>query len=67
MHVKVTDLEVRSKRNNLRFDGLQQAQGEDWYGSEAKIKKVIKGKLGTENVEVERAHRIGKEKRDEPS
>ena len=29
--------------------------------------KVIKEKLGTENVEIERAHRIGKEERDEPS
>ena len=29
LHVKVRDLEHRSRRNNLRFDGLSQAQGED--------------------------------------
>ena len=29
--------------------------------------KVIKEKFGTENVKIERAHRIGKEERDEPS
>ena len=34
----------------FRFDGLSQAQGEDWHGSEAKIKKVIKEKLGIENL-----------------
>ena len=34
----------------FRFDGLSQAQGKDWYGSEAKIKKVIKEKLGIENL-----------------
>ena len=45
LHVKVRDLEDRSRRNNLRFDGLSQAQGEDWHGSEGKIKKLIKEKL----------------------
>ena len=34
------DLEDRSRRNNLRFDGLSQAQGEDWHGSEAKLKSL---------------------------
>ena len=55
LHVKVRDFEDRSRRNNLRFGGLLQAQGEDWHGSEAKIKKLIKEKLGTENIEIERA------------
>ena len=48
-------------------DWLSQAQGEDWHGSEAKIKKFIKEKLGNENVEIQRAHRIGKEERNDPS
>ena len=50
LHVGVRDLEDRSRRNNLCFDGLSQAQGEDWHGSEAKIKKLIKEKLGIEDV-----------------
>ena len=50
-----------------RFDGLLQAQGEDWIGSKTKIKKLIKEKLRIENIETERAHRIGKEERDDPS
>ena len=66
-HVKVRDLEDRSRRNNLRFDGLSQAQGEAWNGSEAKIKKVIKEKLGIQNAEIERAHRIGNKKMYDPS
>ena len=67
LHVKVRDLEDRSRRNNLRFDGLSQAQGEDWHGSKANIKKLIKKKLGIENVEIERVHRITKEERNGPS
>ena len=65
--VKVRDLEDRSRKNNLRLDGLSRTQGEDWHGSEANIKKLIKEKLGTENVEIERAHKIGKKERDDPS
>ena len=32
-----------------------------------KEKKLIKEKLGIENLEIERAHRIGKEERNDPS
>ena len=52
LHVKVKDLEDRNRRNNLQFDGLSQARGEDWHGSEAKIEKLIKEKVGIENVEI---------------
>ena len=61
LHVKVRDLEDMNRRNNLQFDGLSQAQEEDWHGSEGKIKNLIKEKLGIENVEIEHAYRIGKE------
>ena len=53
LHVEVRDLEHRSRSNNLRF--------------EAKIKKLIKEKLGIENFDIEHTHRIGKEERDDPS
>ena len=65
LHVKVRDLEDRSRRNNLQLGGLSQAQGKDWHRSEAKIKRLMKKKLRIENVEIERAHRINKE--DDPS
>ena len=64
--MEVRSLEKRSRRNNIRFDGLLQAQGEDWHGSERKIKIVIKEKLGIENVKIACAHRISTEERDDP-
>ena len=67
LHEKVRNLDDRSRGNFLQFDGLSQAYGEDWHVSEAKIKNPIKEKLGIENVEIELDHKIGKEKRDEPS
>ena len=65
LHVKVRDLEYRSRMNNLRLDEFLQAQGEDWNGSKAKIKKLIKKNV--ENVEIERAHGIGIEVKNDPS
>ena len=44
LHVKVRDLEDRSRRNNLRFHGLSQAQEEDWHGSEAKVYESLSRK-----------------------
>ena len=67
LHVKVRDLEDKTRRNYLRFDQLSQAQGEDWHENEAKIKQVIKEKLVIENDEIECAHRIGKDERDDSS
>ena len=58
---KLTDLENRSRRNNLRFDGIPEDKDEDWAVSEAKIKKVINENLGmNEDIEIDRAHRSGK-------
>ena len=65
MHEKIEDLGNSSRRNDIRFDMLSQAPGENWHGSETKIKVLIKEKLGIKNVEIERALRIGKEERDE--
>ena len=64
--MKIRDLEDRSRRNNRQFSGLSQAQGEDWH-RHSKIKKLIKEKLGIENVEIESAHRIVKYESNEPS
>ena len=36
-------------------------------GTEVRPKKLIKEKLEIENVKIERAHRIGKEERGDPS
>ena len=65
--MKVRDSEDRSRKNNICFDGLWQAQGEDWHGSQDRMKKLIKENWGIKNVEIEHAYRIGKEERHGPS
>ena len=52
--------------NNLWIDGLLKAQGEDWHGSEAKIKQLTQ-KKGIENDEIEYAQRMSKEQWDDAS
>ena len=66
LDAKVGDLKDRSRMDNVWLDDLLLAQGEDWRGSKAKIKMLIKQKLGIHNFEIECAHRIGKEERNNP-
>ena len=54
---KADDLESRSRRNNVCFDGIPEQQQEFWDDCEARIQDLITNKLGTENPCVtERAH-----------
>ena len=58
---KITDLENRSRRNNLRIDGLLESQNETWADCEAKVQDLIKRKLKIkDDIKIERAHRTGK-------
>ena len=55
---KRRDLEDRSRRNNLRFDGITESVDETWEISEKKVKDLIKEKLQiNQDVQIERAHR----------
>ena len=55
---KLIELEDRSRRNNIRIDGIEDDQNETWDSCEEKVQKLIKEKLGLENeVEIERCHR----------
>ena len=56
---KLRILEDRSRRDNLRFDGIQEWRDESWADTEEILKDKIKETLGIENVELERAHRVG--------
>lgn len=58
---KVDDLENRSRRNNLCFDGVDESVSENWAQSEAKVKNVLKDNLdlNQDEIEIERAHRVG--------
>ena len=43
---KCNDLENRSRRNNLRFDGLEESENESWEDCEAKVQSLISKTLG---------------------
>ena len=58
---KINDLENRSRRNNLRFNGVIESGDESWEETERKIRSVIEDKLDIKlgKNDIERAHRIG--------
>ena len=63
---KLADLEDRSRRNNLRFDGFQEKTNETWEESESIVTDFVKEKLGIqEDTLIERAHRKGKIQRND--
>ena len=62
---KLIELEDRSRRNNIRIDGIEEEEGETWEISEAKATKVFKEKLGIEKeIIIERAHRTKRNYKD---
>ncbi|XP_065682419.1 uncharacterized protein LOC136095598 [Hydra vulgaris] len=57
---KLREIEDRSRRNNLRIDGVLENDNESWAECEKKVKEIFNNILGVKNVNIERAHRIGK-------
>ena len=51
-------MEDRSRRNNIRVEGIPGRENEGWDVAEEKLRKVVKDKLNIENVVIERAHRV---------
>ena len=61
VHNKLVDLEDRSRRNNLRIDGIKEKVGESWEDCEAEVEKLFREKLDIEDrIIIERAHRAKK-------
>ena len=59
---KLTDLEDRSRRNNLRIDGVEEDDEESWENTKTKLQQVIVRHFGDElgrEVKLERVHRTG--------
>ncbi|XP_065654919.1 uncharacterized protein LOC136081523 [Hydra vulgaris] len=56
---KLREIEDRSRRNNLRVDGLKESKNESWSDSEAKVLKLFEETLGLKDIKIERAHRTG--------
>ena len=65
LNEKLRVMEDRSRRTNLRIDGVKEMEKESWSDCEKKVKDILKNKLNLENVEIERAHRMGKRKQDQ--
>ena len=53
------DIEDRSRCENLRIDGLQEVENETWKQTEKILKSMIQENLEIEDVNIERAHRMG--------
>ena len=58
---KLIELEDRSRRNNLRIDGISEVSHETWEMCEVSVKDLIKTKLEiNDEIEIDRCHRMGK-------
>ena len=61
MEQKIDQAENHSKRNNLLFYGIPTEANETWADCEEKVKKVIRKDMKvTQEIAIERAHRVGK-------
>ena len=56
---KLIDMEDRSRRDNLRIDKLKEVEYETWEQTEQILKSMIQERLEIEDVNTERAHRVG--------
>lgn len=55
-----------SRRNNVRITGLQELQGETWEQTTVQVSKLLEEKLQLPKPELERAHRVGPRRHDQP-
>ena len=57
---KLRELEDRSRRNNIKIEGVKENENETWDDTAKKVEDIIKNKLGIKkHVIIERAHRGG--------
>ena len=58
---KLVHLQDRSRRNNVRFEGIKEHEKGSWDDRENKIYDLLKSRLelNIENVVIERAHQNG--------
>ena len=55
---RLPELQDRSRRNNLRVDGVTEEKGETWEDSEKKVPEILSYKLEIEHVTIKGAHRV---------
>ena len=61
---ELTELEDRSRRNNIRIDGIKEMKGETWNDCEEEVQDMFAQKLGLDGIETECAHRVKLNNRD---
>ena len=55
---KLTELKDRSKKNNIRTDGIADESWETWEKCERKVQRLLSEKLDISDVVIERAHKV---------
>ena len=55
---KLTELEDRSRRNNIRIDGIAEEPGKTWEKYKRKVQPLLSEDLDINDVVIERAHRV---------
>ena len=55
---KLRIFEGRSKRNNIRVEGIPGSENEGWNVTVGKLQKIIKEELDIENVVIKQAHMV---------
>ena len=55
---KLTELENRSRRNNIRIDGIAEEPGETWEECERKVHRLLSEELDMNDIVIERANRV---------
>ena len=50
---KLRDLEDRSRRDNLRFDGVKEYENESWNDTEEILKDFLFEHLGLQNIKID--------------
>ena len=67
INTRLDDLEDRSRKNNLRFDGIAESYRENWEQTAEHVGKLVREKLGVAgDVSIQRAHRVGNPNSDRP-
>ncbi|XP_065679038.1 uncharacterized protein LOC136093740 [Hydra vulgaris] len=63
---KLREMEDRSRRNNLRTDGVKENENESYEETESKVKKLFEDYLDVKNFLIEQAHKNGKKGEKKP-
>ena len=64
---KLTEVEDRSRRNNVRTNGISETSNETWENCEEEVTKIIRNKSDiTNDIEIDFCHRMGKFQRNKP-